>query len=181
MADKFTGNALAIMTFLMGDGIDKEQLWDLTKHRKKRSLDANAYFHVLCDKIRIKLGISMARCKNQLIADYGQIMYIEDEPMVYKTNAPETYMEELETIHTKCIKITEENGKKVYFYRVYRGSHTYNSLEMHQLISGTIQECRQLDIEYATPQEIEHMLYLWEQKCSRSMDVGEKNDGTEGT
>ena len=180
MGEKFTGTPLQIVTYLMQDGIDKSQLYDLKKHRQRRSLDANAYFHVLCDKIRLKMGISMARCKNELIADYGQIMYIAGEPMIYKTNAPENYMQELETIHTKCIKVTEENGKPVYFYRVYRGSHTYDSLEMHRLIEGTIQECRQLDIEYATPDEIARMIALWETKQAKTMDIGEK-DGTEGT
>ena len=62
----------------------------ITKVTKPRSLDANAYFHVLCDKLRQVLGISMARCKNHLIADYGQVDYIsEGEPLFYKTNAPE--------------------------------------------------------------------------------------------
>lgn len=176
MEDKFVGTPLQVVTYLMQDGIDKSQLYELKKHRKKRSLDANAYFHVLCDKIRLKMGISMARCKNELIADYGQVMYIADEPMIYKTNAPECYMEELETIHTKCIKVTEENGKPVYFYRVYRGSHTYDSMEMHKLIEGTIQECRQLDIEYATPDEIARMIALWESKQAKSMNVGEQNE-----
>lgn len=165
--DKFTGKALDIVTFLMGDGIDKDCVWDLSVHKdiKKRSLDSNAYFHLLCDKLRQKLGISMARCKNNLIADYGQFYYLDDEtPMVYKTNAPEDYMMELETIHTKCVKVTEENKKPVYFYRVYRGSHTYNSAEMSKLIKGTMEECELQGISTATPDEIAHMQALWEKK-----------------
>lgn len=165
---EITGKALDIVTYLMSDGVDKQALWDLSIHKdkRKRSLDSNAYFHVLCDKLRQKLGISMARCKNMLIADYGQFLYIDDEPMVYKTNAPESYMEELETLHTKCVKVTEENGKPVYFYRVYRGSHEYNPSEMNKLIAGTIEECKLQGIETATPDEIEHMMMLWEKKYS---------------
>lgn len=169
--DKFTGKANEIVLFLMGQNIDRDQIWDLIPHKdiKKRSLDSNAYFHVLCDKLRQKLGISMARCKNELIASYGQCFYVEDEPMVYKTNAPEEYMRELETIHTKCVKVSEENGKPVYFYRVYRGSHSYNSAEMAALIKGTIEEClQQGDIEVATPDEIAHMASLWDKKCEQS-------------
>lgn len=163
-----TGTALEIVTFLMSQ--DKSRQWDLEEHKEKkhRSLDSNAYFHVLCDKLRQKLGISMARCKNQLIADYGQILYIEDSvPMIYKTNAPEDYMIELETLHTKCVKVSEENGKPVFFYRVYRGSHTYDTTEMARLIQGTIEECKAQKIETATPEEIEHMAMLWEQKYVR--------------
>lgn len=163
-----TGTKEQIVVYLMGQP-DKEKLWDLSEHKdlKKRSLDANAYFHVLCDKLRQKLGISMARCKNHLIADYGQIEYLEDEPMIYKTNAPEDFMLELETIHTKCVKVTEENGKNVYFYRVYRGSHTYNSAEMAKLIDGTVEECKAQGIETATADEIAHMKALWEQRYGK--------------
>ena len=171
-----TGTALEVVSFLMEQ--DKQKLWDLEEHKNKkhRSLDSNAYFHVLCDKLRQKLGISMARCKNQLIASYGQIMYLsEGVPLIYKTNAPEDYMMELETIHTKCVKVTEENGKPVFFYRVYRGSHEYTTSEMSLLIKGTIEECvLQGDIEVATPDEIAHMQALWEAKYERSMEENSK-------
>jgi hypothetical protein len=167
---KFTGTAKDIVLFLMQDSTDSKVLWDLSPHfnKKKRSLDSNAYFHVLCDKLRQKLGMSMARCKNHLIADYGQIMYLEEGvPLIYKTNAPEDFMNELETIHTKCVKITEEFGKPVYFYRVYRGSHTYDSEEMAKLIQGTIEECKIQNIETATPEELAHMQALWKAKYQK--------------
>lgn len=169
MEDKITGNPFDICRFLMQTNIDQKSVWDLQPHKevKKRSLDSNSYFHVLCDKLRLKLGISMARCKNELISSYGQCFYVEDEPMVYKTNAPEEYMMELETIHTKCVKVTEENGKPVFFYRVYRGSHTYNTAEMAALIKGTVEECKLQDIETATPSEIAHMQALWEKRIEQ--------------
>lgn len=155
-----TGTASEIIQYLFDQ--DKTKKWDIKEHKEKRSLDANAYFHVLCDKLRQKLGMSMARCKNHLIADYGQILYLPDgAPMIYKTNAPEEYMRELETIHTKCIKVAEENGKEVYFYRLYRGSHEYDTKEMSQLIEGTVQECKAVGLETETPYEIAKMEALW--------------------
>ena len=161
-----TGTAEQIIVYLYAQE-DRKKIWDLTEHKEKRSLDSNSYFHVLCDKLRQALGISMARCKNHLIADYGQIEYIDDEPIIYKTNAPEDKMMELETLHTKCVKVTEENGHKIYFDRVYRGSHTYNTAEMARLIDGTVQECRQQGIETATEKELAHMATLWEGKYER--------------
>lgn len=152
-----TGKAIQIIEYLYGQ--DKEKLWDITEHKEKRSLNANAYFHVLCDKIRQAQGISMARVKNMLIADYGQIQYLPDgDAMFYKTTAPEEFMYELESLHTKCVKISADKDKTVYYYRVYRGSHTYNSSEMAALIKGTIQEAQQLNIETATPDEIKRMI-----------------------
>jgi hypothetical protein len=160
-----TGTAEQIVVWLMGQ--DKHLVYDIDLHKERRSLDSNSYFHVLCDKLRQKLGMSMARCKNHLIADYGQIDYMDGEQIVYKTNCPEERMLELEEPHTKCIRVSEENGRKVYFYRLYRGSHTYNSAEMAQLIKGTVEECKQQDIETATEKELSHMASLWESKYER--------------
>lgn len=152
---------LNISTDYLSDIVGKDLRITVKEWREKRSLSANAYFHVLADKLRQKLGISMARCKNHLISSYGQFEKIGDEAMVYKTNAPEEYMQELETLHTKCVKISEENGKKVYFYRIYRGSHTYDSAEMAKLIKGTVQECELQGIETLTPNELERMIGKW--------------------
>lgn len=170
---KITRKTSEMIMFLATQAQDIE--WDLQEHKEKRSLDSNKYFHALCDKLRQALNISMARCKNHLIADYGQFEYIGDEPMIYKTNAPEEYMMELETVHTKLIKVTEENGKNIYFYRVYRGSHTYNSMEMSKLIDGTIQECQAQGIETATPNELAYMQSLWEKKYARTMGQSTKS------
>lgn len=147
--------------------LDKDLVLKITQKRERRSLDSNAYFHVLADKLRQKLGVSMSYIKNHLIADYGQIEYVDEMPLIYKTTAPEEYMMEQEYIHSKCIKVTEENGHKVFFYRLYRGSHTYNTKEMAQLIEGTIQECKAQGIETATPKELEEMQRLWEIKYGK--------------
>lgn len=125
----------------------------IDKHRKKRSRDANAYFHVLVDELRQVLDISFSACKNHLITSYGQIEYIGDEPATVKSNIPPEQMQELETLHCKSIAVKDsEDG--VYWYRVYRGSHTYNTKEMATLIEGTVSECQLQGIETMTPAEI---------------------------
>lgn len=134
----------------------------VTKITNPRSLDANAYFHVLCDKLRQKIGISMAHMKNILITSYGQIEYIDDQALIYKTNAPVEYVQELEEAHMKFMKRGEDGA---YWYKVYRGSHTYDSAEMHKLLEGTIQECLNVgDIEVRTPDEIRRMEDLWKEQ-----------------
>lgn len=144
----------------------KEKLLDikLTQHREKRSLDANAYFHVLVDKIRGKTGYSFSRVKNELITSYGQIEYIDDQQVIIKTNIQPDQMAEQETLHCKPIRVEIEKGKEVTFYRVYRGSHTYNTAEMSRLIDGTVQEAKNLGIETMTPAQIERIMSLWERK-----------------
>lgn len=159
-----TGTSLQIVEWLMSQ-TDSTVVYDIEPHREKRSLSANSYFHVLADKLRQKLGISLARCKNELITSYGQVMYLDDgSQFVYKTNAPLEYVQELEEPHLKLVKTDIENGKEVYFYRVYRGSHTYNSSEMHKLIDGTIQECKSQGIETLPPHELNRMLEAWGKK-----------------
>ena len=134
--------------------IDAEVDIDIKPHRAKRSLNANAYFHVLVDKLRTALRIGFSECKNDLITSYGQVEYIGDEQVIIKTNVPPDKMRQSEILHCLCVKTTQEAGKNVFFYRVYRGSHTYNSQEMAQLIDGTIQEAKAQDIETLTPAEL---------------------------
>lgn len=158
-----TGNAQEIITFLFD--ADKKQLFDIEPHKEKtqRSLNANAYFHVLVQKLAQAQNppISLAHCKNMMIAAYGQPEYIGEQQAIIKSNVPVEQMQEIEYLHTACVKITEEHGANVYFYRVYRGSHTYTVDEMQKLIAGTVQECEQLGIETATPAEIAKMIAIW--------------------
>ena len=139
---------------------DKDLKIKISKATNSRSLDANAYFHVLCDKLRMKLGISMAHMKNILITSYGQIEYIDDQALIYKTNAPTEYIQELEEAHMKFLKVGEDGA---YWYKVYRGSHTYDSKEMSLLLEGTIQEAKEQGIETKTPEEIRKLEMQWKQ------------------
>ncbi len=169
-----TGTALDIVTFLMGENIDKKALFDLSLHqeKKKRSLDSNAYFHVLVGKLAQAQHppISKARCKNNMIADYGQEEDIDGQIVVIKSNLPPDKMCNVEYLHTSCVRIAEENGKEVYFYKVYRGTHTYDTKEMGKLIEGTIQECKNVGIETATPAELERMQQLWAQHYEKEKE-----------
>ena len=134
--------------------IDAEVDIDIKPHRAKRSLNANAYFHVLVDKLRTALRIGFSECKNDVITSYGQVEYIGDEQVIIKTNIPPDKMRQSEILHCLCVKTSEEMGKNVYFYRVYRGSHTYDSREMAQLIDGICEECKAQGIEVLTPNEL---------------------------
>jgi len=138
--------------------------------KEKRSLNSNKYFHVLCDKLRQKNKVSMARQKNELIAMYGQIQYLPNgEIFTIKTNADEKTVLEMNEPHMEFIKIDDQYDD-VYWYRVYRGSHTYDSAEMAQLIEGTVMECKDAGIETATPEEQAKMLRLWEEQRKDSND-----------
>lgn len=139
------------------------------KHRKKRSLDANSYFHVLVGKIADKLGISKDRCKNILIGRYGQQEFLEEgQPVVLKTNISVEKMLEQEFLHCSPCGCKHENGIEVIFYKVFRGSHTYDTKEMSILIDGTVTEAKDLGIETIPPAELERMVSKWRSGCGVS-------------
>lgn len=164
-----------LVTFFINEDMSNEAIENIRnceklsivaeKWKQKRSLDANAYFHVLVGKIAEATTNSKAKQKNILLCKYGQPELMPDgSPMVYKTNAPVEYMLELESIHSIPIKYAEEKGKEVVFYKIYRGSHTYNSYEMSKLIEGTVADAKELGIETLTPRELAIMNMRWEKK-----------------
>lgn len=141
-------------TKLLGKQVNVE----IKQYRERRSLDANAYFHVLVGKIAENLTISKAKSKNVLICKYGQPRLLPDgSPMVYKTNAPQEFMWEQEAIH--CIPIKFEDNAT--FYKVYRGSHTYDTKEMSLLIDGTVADAEELKINTLSPEELRKMKERW--------------------
>lgn len=164
-----TGNTQQVLMWLFD--MDKDAVWDIEPHkeRKGRSLNANSYFHVLVQKLAQaqQPPVSLAKCKNMMIAAYGQPEYIDGQQAIIKSNVPQEKMQEIEYLHTALVKISEENGTECYFYRIYRGSHTYDSAEMQKLIAGTVQECQDAGIETATPNEIAKMIAVWGERYEK--------------
>ena len=159
-----TGKTDDIVVFLLR--APKEQVWDLSEHteKKSRSKNANSYFHRLCRLIAEAQGLSEPFVKNEMISDYGQVSMIGDDVEVYKTITPEHIMMNRELPHVKCFRITIENNKTIFWYRIYRGSHTYDSKEMARLIDGTIQEARNCGIpekEILSPNEVAKLIAKW--------------------
>lgn len=127
---------------------------EIKPFHKKRSLDANAYFHVLVDKIAKATKKSAEDVKIQMNLDYGTIAS-DDKGLkagfkALKEIPITTYFK-----YAKPIGECEENGKVFVKYLIYKETHTLNSAEMATLIDGTIEEAKQLGIETLTPAELE--------------------------
>lgn len=132
------------------------------KYREKRSLNANAYFHVLVGKLADALNISKPRCKNLLLHRYGQPYLLDDgSEAVVKSNVPVFQMLEQEQMHFFPCGSKVENGQELTFYKIRRGSHTYDTKEMSILIDGTVEECKEQGIETLPPEQIERMKAMW--------------------
>lgn len=50
---------------------------------------------------------------------------------------------------------------KLTVYKIYRGSHTYDTKEMSVLIDGTVADAKELGIDTITPAELQEMKERW--------------------
>lgn len=137
-------------------GCEKLKL-EIKPYRAKRSLNSNAYFHVLVGKIADKVGNSKPAIKNMLLSKYGQYE-IENDSLIHMIVREDIDVSEREDVHLSPTSAVKEldDGKLYRVYRLMRGSHTFNTAEMTKLIEGTIAEAKEAgipDAEIATPDE----------------------------
>lgn len=144
------GNKLQIT--LLTDYVDGVELLSGTQDiqinppQKKRSLDANAYFHLLIGMIADALTVSKAYAKNTMLGKYGQRLIEESGPVTYIIKSDIDMMEN-ETIHVKPIGYCVIDGEEYTEYAIVRGSHEYSVSEMHYLINGTESDAKDLGID----------------------------------
>lgn len=152
-----TGRTKELIRWLLEQPEEKE--WEVKEHKQRRSLNANAYFHVLCQKIAEATHQTITAVKNQLLADYGQI----DTDMGTVILRDEIDWKCVQVIHLLPTSATRtlDDGKLYRVYWVVRGSHTYDTKEMTRLIEGAVMEAKELDIETMTPDELKRMMAAW--------------------
>lgn len=143
---------------------DKEKLRiRIVQYRKKRSLDANAYYWTLLTKFADVIGMSNSEAHNMMLRGYGQ-SEIFDGKAVYVT-IPDTEEAEKKVNNATDYHLAPTSqvrmGNDDVMYRTYRllrGSRTYDTKEMSRLIDGLITCCKEAGIpetEIATPNEKE--------------------------
>jgi len=132
---------------------DKEISAEIKQYRKPRSLDANAYFHVLVNKIAAVVGSSDEDVKRELVVKYGALETDEDGSPV-GAMLPEGVDVGKYYPYARCYKNMELNGREYRCYLFYKHTRDMDSKEMSHLIDGTISEAKQLDIETMTPDQL---------------------------
>lgn len=133
---------------------------EIKKHREKRSNSANAYFHVLVNKIAGETGGKDEDVKKQLVLEYGVIAKDKDGISV-GFKLPDTV--DVDTIYpyVKCFDTREENGKLFKCYLVYKQTHLMDTKEMARLIDGAIEAAQELGIETDTPEQLASFKKEW--------------------
>lgn len=149
------GNEYRITVTASECEFDSETIVKITKASKKRSMSANAYFHVLSDALADRVGVSKPYAKNFLLGRYGQRERSEDGNVVSIAVREDIDMMERSDIHTVLTGYTWVDDEEFAVYDVIRGTHTYTSAEMNYLIAGTIAECKEAGgIEVLPPREV---------------------------
>lgn len=135
----------------------KRLLLDVRKYRKERSLDANAYCWILCQKLAEVIGGTKEDVYKRIIRDIGQfdIVLIKDKAAkryieIWNDRGLGWYAEEIDCSVEDCKKII-----------AYYGSSCYDTWSMSILIDFIVQECKEQDIETKTPKEILELKKKW--------------------
>lgn len=133
---------------------------EVKTHRKKRSLDANAYAWVLMDKLAEKTGIAKEEIYRQLVRNIGGNSYIYP----IRKDAVEGYIRHWSGGGLGWIAESLGESKLDGYENVisYYGSSQYDTAQMSRLIELLVAECEDQGIETKTPQEIEAMMQEWE-------------------
>ena len=139
---------------------DKDLKVKLTKYKKKRSLDANAYHYVLCSKIAEHNGFNQTveDVHYELMLKYGTYDDINGDYVIayIPSNIP------VEHLQGYWKKTRSVNGFTSYI--AIKPSHEYNSSEMAKLINVTVREAQALGIQTLTYDELERMKGEWHGK-----------------
>ena len=155
------------ITFLADDIETLEQIEELMpcaklsvevkKWRKKRSLDANAYAWVLIGKIAEKLGATSLDVYRREIRELG--IY---EVIPIKNEVVERYIEAWQKNGKGWIcDITKSKLEGYTNVYAYYGSSSYDSAEMARLINNIVEDCKDLNIETKSEEELNSLLNDW--------------------
>ncbi len=150
------GKAMAIVRKM------KPKAYDLTvkEHRKKRSLDANAYAWVLIGKLADAMRIPPTVVYNNAILNIGgnyEVIPIREEAV-----------EKFKEVWTKqglgwpCVDMGPSKIQGYRNLRAYYGSSTYDTRQMSILIDALIQDCKALDIETLSEEKLSAMMEGWD-------------------
>lgn len=131
---------------------------EVKPYRERRSLDANAYFFVLVDKLAEKLNTTKEEIYRNSIKEIGGV----SETICVRDKAVKRLCEswsknglgwQTDTFPSKIEGCTN--------VILYYGSSTYDTAQMSRLIDNIVQDCKAVGIETRTPDEIANLLSMW--------------------
>lgn len=157
----FSGDKLNVtLSELLLLKLDKNKTYDLVikEHRKKRSLDANAYCWVLLGKLSDKLRIPTQEIYREVIHRVGSFT-----PMPVLTEAVDRWIEIWESNGIGWIAEVIGESKHEGYTNIacFHGSSVYTPEEMNKLIDEIVSDCKEQGIETATGAELALLKEDW--------------------
>lgn len=133
---------------------------DIKKWRKKRSLDANSYCWVLCDKIAKELSKENIVTKEEVYKD--AILQIGSfEPFIVQESTFDKFKRIWERQGLGFLVQEVSRKDKCVKVHCYYGSSTYDSKEMSLLINLIVDLAKSLNIETKPQAELDSLLRSW--------------------
>lgn len=132
--------------------------YEITRKKKKRSLDSNGYAWNLIGKIAEAVG----RNKTDVYRDAVREIGGNYDTVCVKSEAVDKLIEGWE--HNGLGWLTEQFPSKIkgcVNVNLYYGSSTYDTRQMSRLIDNIVQDAKALGIETLTPQQISEMMNAW--------------------
>ncbi len=128
------------------------------KHTERRSLDANAYFWVLCDSLSQKLNIPKKEIYKGYIKEIGgvsEVVCVQDRAVdrlcsSWSRNGIGWQTETFPSKIDGCTNVI-----------LYYGSSTYDTAQMSRLISMVIEDCNAQRIPTITEKQCSEMMKRW--------------------
>lgn len=137
---------------------------ELRERRKERSLDANAYMWVLCEKLAKAISTPDAiATKEDVYRDAIRAVGIwKDWPPMDESHA-KTLMTAWGKIGTGWISeiVDYASGGEQVIVRTYYGSSQYDTKRMSRLIDNIVQDCKAVGVETLTPLELDRLKEAW--------------------
>lgn len=130
---------------------DGEVSVEIKKYRKGRSLDANAYFHVLVNMIAAAQNLGDDEVKKMLVLRYGTLAK-DANGMTVAAKLPLSVETDLIYPYMKWYKTVNEGGMDLGCYMFYKRTHTMDSKEMARLIDGAVYEAEELGLDTMSEQ-----------------------------
>jgi len=129
---------------------------EIKKWHKKRSLDANSYCWVMCDKIAKVLGTTKEMIYKDAIDNVGTF-----EPMIVEEKAFERFKRIWEKQGLGyLVKEVSRKDRCVKVFAYY-GSSSYDSKEMSILINFIVENAKQIGVETMPQNELNSLIESW--------------------
>lgn len=129
----------------------------VAQFRQKRSRDANAYFHLLVNKIAEATDQSDDAVKRDLVTSYGTLARDENGDLI-GAMFPASVDPDRFYPYTRSYKTEYRDGKAYTCYLFYERTRYLDTAQMAHLIEGTVAEAKALGIETKPKEELESLL-----------------------